>query len=107
MPTPCLRQCSCLISILFCAWMVQADDLHFKKTVSVGGTPVSSSEAWVKGARERSARNTPTAAPITLRKCDTKRTLTINEQSQAYLRGSDPQDETAMKAVALMGGSSV
>jgi len=107
MPTHCLRHWSCLVFILFCSWVAQADDLHFKKTISVGGTPVSSSEIWIKGARERSVSSTPTGSTTTLRQCDTKRTLTINEQSQAYLASSDPQDEAAMKAAALMGGTPV
>jgi hypothetical protein len=85
--------------------MVQADDLHFKKNISVGGSPVSSSEVWMKGARERSLSSSPTGNLATIRQCDFKRTVTLNNQAQTYLVASDPQDEAALKAAALMGGS--
>src|SRR5204863_6665450 len=83
---------------------VAATDLHFKKDISIGGNSVSNSEVWIKGARERAATSSPAGTLITLRQCDLKRTLTINEQSRSYLIIADPQDESAAKAAALFGG---
>src|ERR1051325_9581953 len=101
MPILSLRQCSFVLVLLSCSLAVQADDLHFKKTISVGGTTVSSSEVWVKGARERSVTNSPTGTTVVLRQCDLKRSVTLNEKTQAYIASSDIQDEEAMKAAAL------
>jgi len=100
-----LRHFSGILALTASALMVQAEDLHYKKTISVGGSPVSSSEIWLKGARERTVSSTPAGNVITLRQCDLKRTLTINDQSQSYLTANDPQDEAALKAAALMGGT--
>jgi uncharacterized membrane protein len=41
---------------------------------------------------------------VTLRQCDLKRTLTVNDQSQSYLVIDDPQDASAAKAAAMFGG---
>jgi hypothetical protein len=96
---------SVLTSIsLFWTLTTVAQDLHFKRNVSVGGNAVSSSEVWVKGARERTATNTPGGSMITLRQCDLKRTLTINDQAQTYLVANDPHDDSAAKAAAMFGG---
>jgi hypothetical protein len=104
MPILSLRQCSFVLVLLSFSLASQADDLHFKKTISVGGTTVSSSEVWVKGARERSVTNSPTGTTVMLRQCDLKRSVTLNEKSQAYMATGDIQDEEAMKAAALLGG---
>src|SRR5438105_1438860 len=96
-----LRCFAGILVLVASALTVQADDLHFKKNISVGGNPVSNSEIWLKGARERTLSSTPAGSVITLRQCDLKRTLTINEQSQSYLVANDPQDEAAVKAAAL------
>ena len=100
-----LRRFSWIFALGLSALTVQAEDLHFKKNISVGGSPVSNSEIWLKGARERTVSSTPAGSVVTLRQCDLKRTLTINEQSQSYLITNDPQDEAAVKAAALMGGT--
>jgi hypothetical protein len=84
---------------------VQAEDLHFKKNISVGGNSVSSSEVWVKGARERSVNTTPGGNVITVRQCDLKRTLTINDQTKSYLIANDPEDDSASKAASMFGGA--
>jgi hypothetical protein len=80
------------------------NDLHIKKSVTVGGNFVSTTETSIKGARERSVTQTPSGSSITLRQCDLKRTLTLNEQAQTYLAINDPQDENAAKAAALATG---
>jgi hypothetical protein len=100
-----LRRASVILALTTSALMLQAEDLHYKKTVSVGGSSVSNSEIWLKGARERTVSSTPGGNVITLRQCDLKRTLTINDQSQSYMTATDPQDEAALKAAALMGGT--
>lgn len=100
-----LRSWTLVLVLLWCAMSAQGDDLHFKKTISVGGNAVSSSEVWVKGARERSVTNSAAGKVITLRQCDLKRTVTVNEQTQAYVIANDAQDEAAMKAAVLMGGA--
>src|ERR1051326_4132459 len=101
-----LRLCSFtqILSIGALTLAVQAQDLHFKKNVSVGGSQISSTEVWVKGARERSVTNSPTGNITTIRQCDLKRTVTLNDQTQAYLVSSDIQDEAALKAAALLNG---
>src|ERR1043166_7302855 len=101
-----LRLCSFtqILAIGVLTLTVQAQDLHFKKNISVGGTPVSSTEVWVKGARERSVTNSPTGNITTIRQCDLKRSVTLNDQTQAYFVTSDIQDEAALKAAALLNG---
>lgn len=83
-----------------------AQDLHFKRNISVGGNSVSSSEVWVKGARERTVTSTPAGNTISLHQCDLKRTLTINDQAQTYLSVADPHDDSAAKAAAMFGAPS-
>jgi len=84
----------------------QAEDLHIKKSITVGGNFVSSSESSIKGTRERTVTQNPNGASITLRQCDLKRTVTLNEQAQTYFVTPDPQDENAVKAAALASGQS-
>ena len=47
---------------------------------------------------------TPAGSTVTIRQCDLKRTITINEQAQAYFIASDPQDDAAVRAAALVTG---
>jgi hypothetical protein len=82
-----------------------AEDLHLKRNISVGGYVVSTSESSIKGARERTVSQGPNGSTITLRQCDLKRTLTLNEQAQTYFVNNDPQDENAAKAAALATGA--
>jgi hypothetical protein len=86
---------------------LQADDLHFKKNITVEGNSVSGSETWVKGARERSVTKSPAGEVVSLRQCDLKRTVVVNEQSKAYFVINDPQDQSAANAAALMTGAPV
>src|SRR6476661_8612766 len=71
----------------------KSDDLHIKKSITVGGNFVSSTESSIKGSRERSVSQGPNGSTLTIRQCDLKRTLTVNEQAQTYLVTNDPQDE--------------
>jgi len=100
-----LRIWALVLAGMTCVELAQGDDLHFKKTISVGGNAVSSSEIWVKGARERAVTSSPAGNTITLRQCDLKRTVTVNEQSQSYAIADDARGEAAIKAAALMGGA--
>ncbi len=85
--------------------VAQAQDLHIKTNISVGGNFVSTSETAIKGARERSVNQGVNGSTITLRQCDLKRTLTLNEQAQTYYVSNDPQDENAARAAALATGA--
>jgi hypothetical protein len=98
------RRLSGIFALLTMTLVVQAQDLHFKKNMSIGGSPVSNSEVWVKGARERTVTSSPTGNIVNLRQCDLRRTLTVNEQAQTYLVNNDLQDESVAKAAALFGG---
>src|ERR1041385_6566342 len=88
MTMPALRHCSFtrILAIGVLTLTVQAQDLHFKRNISVGGTPVSSTEVWVKGARERSVTNSPTGNTTTIRQCDLKRTVTRSEEHTSELQ---------------------
>ena len=94
-----------LCLLLGIATVATADDLHFKKTVSVEGNSVPGSETWMKGARERTVTKSPAGDVVSLRQCDLKRTVMLNEQSQSYFVVNDPQDQSASNAAALMTGA--
>src|SRR5690349_5344989 len=97
MPTRSLPRLSWIIALLSTTLAAQAQDLHIKKSITVGGNFVSSTETSIKGARERTVSQSPTGNTITLRECDLKRTVTINEQTQTYFIAGDPQDDAASK----------
>jgi len=103
MPTLIPRYLSWTL-VLLVAGAAQAQDLHFKKNISVAGNVVSSTETSIKGARERTVSQTPAGSTVTIRQCDLKRTITINDQAQAYFIASDPQDDAALKAAAMVTG---
>ncbi|HEY1578284.1 MAG TPA: hypothetical protein VGF82_14545 [Terracidiphilus sp.] len=92
----------CVLAILSVSVTAPADDLHFKKSISVGGNTVSTSETWVKGARQRTVTASPAGNLVTLRQCDLKRTVTLNEPNQSYLVTKDSEDESVSQAAALM-----
>jgi hypothetical protein len=95
----------CQFTALLIAMVAQAQDLNIKKNISVGGYVVSSTETALKGSRERTVSQGANGSTITLRQCDLKRTLTLNEQAQTYMAINDPQDENAARAAALATGS--
>ena len=101
-----LRYASLLLVVSSLGLAARADDLHFKKNVTVEGNSVSGSETWVKGARERTVTKSPAGDLVSLRQCDLKRTVTVNEQSQSYFIVNDPQDQSAANAATLMTGAS-
>jgi len=80
-----------------------APDLHIKKNITVNGYLASSVDISLKGARERTA----SGASVTVRQCDLKRTLTLNEEAQTYMVTNDPQDTEAARAAALATGAQV
>jgi hypothetical protein len=82
---------------------VSAPDLHIKKNISVNGYLASSVDISLKGARERTANGTS----VTVRQCDLKRTLTLNEEAQTYMVTNDPRDTEAARAAALATGAQV
>jgi len=95
----------CVSCVLLIALCVNAQDLRVKKNITVGGNVVASTETSIKGARERSVSQGANGSTITLRQCDLKRTLTLNEQAQTYFVNPDPQDESAVQAAALATGA--
>jgi hypothetical protein len=101
----CVRQLWWILAMLVMAQALYGADLHFKKNISVGGTSVSSSETWVKGARERTVTSSPTGNLVSVRQCDMKRTLTISDQTRTYLAVTDPEDDSAAKAATLFTGA--
>jgi hypothetical protein len=78
-------------------------DLHIKKNITVNGYLASSVDISLKGARERTASGTS----VTVRQCDLKRTLTLNEEAQTFTVTKDPQDTEAARAAALATGAAV
>jgi hypothetical protein len=102
-----LRLLSCMLALLTAAMAAQAEDLHLKKNISVGGNVVSSSETSIKGPRTRDVTQSPAGATVSLRQCDLKRTVTLNDQSQSYMVVNDPQDAAAARAAALVTGAPV
>jgi len=103
MPTSMPRYLSCTL-VLLVANVAHAQDLHFQKNISVGGNVISSTETSIKGARERTVTQTPAGNTVTIRQCDLKRTVTINEAAQAYFVAADPQDDAAARAAAMVTG---
>ena len=102
-----LRQLSCMFALLTAACAAQGEDLYLKKSISVAGNVVSSSETSIKGARTRDVNQGPSGSTVTIRQCDLKRTVTLNDQAQTYLVVSDPQDEAAARAAAMVTGAPV
>jgi len=99
MPTLNSRCLSCTL-VLLTGIAAHAQDLYIKKNIMVGGNVIPSTEASIQGARERTVTRTPAGETVTLRQCDLKRTITINEQAQTYLVANDPQDDAALKGVS-------
>jgi hypothetical protein len=78
-------------------------DLHIKKNITVNGYFASAVDISLKGARERTASGTS----VSVRQCDLKRTLTLNEEAQTFTVTNDPQDTEAARAAALATGAQV
>jgi len=103
----CLRQLFSTILLAALAALAPAEDLHIKKNVSVNGYVVSTTETSIRGARTRDVNQLPTGSTVTLRQCDLKRTVTINENAQTYYAADDPKDAAAARAAALATGTAV
>lgn len=102
-----LRQLSCIVALSTALTAAQAEDLHIKKNISVGGNVISSSETSIKGARSREVNQGPGGGTVTIRQCDLKRTVSLNDQNQSYFVVNDPQDAAAARAAALVTGAPV
>jgi hypothetical protein len=102
-----LRPFASALTLVLLATASKAQDLHIKKNITVAGNVVSSTETSIKGARIRDVNQTPAGNTITLRQCDLKRTVTINEQAQSYYVANDPQDAAAARAAALATGAPI
>lgn len=102
-----LRLCATILTLFLLAMASEAQDLHIKKNVSVGGYVASTMETSIKGARTRDVTTTAGVSTVTVRQCDLKQTVTINEQAQTYYLAKDPQDAAAARAAALATGAPV
>src|SRR5258705_1223659 len=102
-----MRQLCCMLAVLLAAMAAQAEDLHSKKSIPVGGNVVSNSETSIKGARTREVNQGPAGSMVTLRQCDLKRTVTLSDQAQSYMVVNDAQDAAAARAAALVTGAPV
>ena len=107
MPTLSQLCRSSVLVLLAASSASQAQDLHIKKNISTGGYVVSTTETSIKGPRERSVTQSPNGSTVTLRQCDLRRTVTMDEANQTYFMTDDPQDENAAKAAALATGSAL
>ncbi len=101
----CKRPLSSLLALLALALAAQADDLHLKKNISVDGNVMSTSETFIKGARTRDVNQGMAGGMVTVRQCDLKRTITLNDQSQTYMVANDAQDLAAARAAAMVTGA--
>jgi len=102
-----LRLSAATLTLVLITTAAEAQDLHIKKNVSVGGYVASTIETSIKGARTRDLSQTAAGNTLTLRQCDLKQTVTINEQAQTYFVAKDPQDPAAARAAALATGAPV
>jgi hypothetical protein len=85
------------------------DDLTLTKKITVGGNDITA-QTLIKGARERTTMDMGGgAAMCTIRQCDLKRSLTVNDAQKAYLvkRDVDEADNSRAAAAALMGAAPV
>jgi len=89
-----------IVAFAFTAAVRGGDDLQIKKNISVNGTVISTTETAIKGSRER----TVNGGNVTIRQCDRKQTLTLDDQAQTYFVAKDPLDENVAKAAALVSG---
>ncbi len=85
---------------LFIAVGMQSQDLIVKKSIAVDGNLISNSETSFKGSRERVVTQSPTGTTVTLRQCDLKRTVVVNEQGQSYFVAQDPAEEFGLAKTA-------
>jgi hypothetical protein len=81
---------------LLAAVTAHAQDLHIKKTITVSGNVVSATDTSIKGARQRDV----TGNNVTIRQCDLKRTITLNDQLQTYLIQKDAVEEKTDSSAA-------
>jgi len=94
-------------SLILSAAGYAGDDLTVSKKITVGGNSFSS-QTLLKGARERTSMDMGTGSPmITIRQCDLKRSLNVNDGQKTYLIKPDLEEADSSKAaaVALLGGA--
>lgn len=100
-----LQRLLCQLSFVSALPLIaSSQELHFKKSVSMNGNTLSTSETWVSGERDRTVTASPAGDLVTIHQCDLKRTVNVNDAAQSYFIARDAQDEAAMKAAALVIG---
>lgn len=93
------------ILVLLVAATSHAQQLKIDKSITVGGNSVSKSETSISGPRERIVNQATTGNTLTIRQCDLKQTVHINEQGRAYLIVKDAQGDSAPKPAAMVNGA--
>lgn len=104
MPSFKLASISSGLALVF-AFGLQAQDLQIKKSISVGGYAVSSTDTSIKGARTRDVTQTPAGSNVTIRQCDARHIIHVNEQAQTYFQEDQPLTAAEAKAAALATGA--
>jgi|SRR5579883_157652 hypothetical protein len=104
MPSYKLSFLSTGLALVF-AFSSQAQDLQIKKSISVGGYAVSSTDTSIKGPRTRDVTQTPAGTNVTIRQCDARHIIHVNEQAQTYFQEDQPLTAAEAKAAALAAGA--
>lgn len=91
--------------LLTIATLANSQDLRVKKSINIDGKPVSTSETLIKGSREHTVTQSPAGTVITLRQCDLKRTITLNEDTQSFFVATDSQDDVITGAPPAEAGA--
>lgn len=86
-------RCFSVTVLLLAAVAASSQDLRIRQSITVDGNPVSITETYIKGSRERIESQLPTGSSIVLKQCDLKRTVTLHEESQTYSVAHDPKEQ--------------
>ncbi len=88
------------LTLLAAAASVAADDLTITETMTVGGTGFTT-RRLVKGPRERTTVDMGAGvSAVTIRQCDLKRSLTVNDSLKTYMVLPDLEELDSSKAAA-------
>ncbi len=95
------------LTLLLAAANFAADDLTITEKITAGETAFTT-QRLVKGPRERTTADMGTGvSTVTIRQCDLKRSLTVNDSLKTYMVLPDLEeiDSTKAAAAALLGAS--
>ncbi len=100
-------RCFSVTILSLAAVAASSQDLRIRQSMTVDGNPVSITETYIKGSRERIESQSPAGPSIVIKQCDLKRTVTLHEESQTYSVSLDPKEETAAVSGAYITETSV